>query len=378
MIIYTKEKGNNSGYILNNDDKTVTFEEGKYVVSASLAFYTELDEKTLFSKYNDYKRIFKGDLMTLYRTNKYDGIKYFIRKVINNRNFVFSFTSKTYVLAKILYFTIMGRQSYSSRPGYSLSFISDIARLKDDLTYPLLFTCKNMTDGNFKKLCKVILNCPYYLTDFHNILKREVQRIYWSTNFDKYLEELGKYNLNEKIYYDQYITGFNMANLVERFTSGLKNSSGNEVKFIHDTEYKYLDKVRLDLSFSKVEIEYIDKRQDNFLHIIDDLYSLLHHLINDCMEIVHNNQNYDNELFDLLSYLFIYTGQENIEFQIPNSTWSTMIGIVDLCNDCVSPFYKQNKIVDNVILAHYTRINEYLKNHFDDKRAFSVFKVRVT
>ena len=91
-----------------------------------------------------------------------------------------------------------------------------------------------------------------------------------------------------------------------------------------------------------------------------------------------NNQNYDNELFDLLSYLFIYTGQENIEFQIPNSTWSTMIGIVDLCNDCVSPFYKQNKIVDNVILAHYTRINEYLKNHFDDKRAFSVFKVRVT
>ena len=55
-----------------------------------------------------------------------------------------------------------------------------------------------------------------------------------------------------------------------------------------------------------------------------------------------------------------------------------MIGIVDLCNDCVSPFYKQNKIVDNVILAHYTRINEYLKNHFDDKRAFSVFKVRVT
>ena len=70
MIIYTKEKGNNSGYILNNDDKTVTFEEGEYVVSASLAFYTELDEKTLFSKYNDYKRIFKGDLMTLYRAKK--------------------------------------------------------------------------------------------------------------------------------------------------------------------------------------------------------------------------------------------------------------------------------------------------------------------
>ena len=70
MIIYTKEKGNNSGYILNNDDKTVTFEEGEYVVSASLAFYTELDEKTLFSKYNDYKRIFKRTFL-LYFLSKY-------------------------------------------------------------------------------------------------------------------------------------------------------------------------------------------------------------------------------------------------------------------------------------------------------------------
>ena len=54
-----------------------------------------------------------------------------------------------------------------------------------------------------------------------------------------------------------------------------------------------------------------------------------------------------------------------------------MMGIVDMCNESVSDFFKQNKMVDSVILAHYTRINEYLKNHFDDKRAFSVYKVRV-
>jgi hypothetical protein len=69
--------------------------------------------------------------------------------------------------------------------------------------------------------------------------------------------------------------------------------------------------------------------------------------------------------------------QENFEFQVPTSQWSTLMGITDLCNDSVSAFYKRNDIVDNTIAYHYTRINEYLKNHFDDKRAFAVFKNRV-
>ena len=377
MIVYTSEKGNKGFYTVDHNAKTVTFENSDYIISASLALYTETDEKLLTQAYFDFKRIFKGELMTLYRAKKYEGIKYYIRKVLNSRNFIFSFTNKPYILSKIAYFTFMGKQVYINRPGYSLSLISDLARMKDDFTYPFLFTCKNLNDTNLRAICKVILNCPFYLTDFHNILKRDIQRVYWNGGNDKFYEELGKYNLHDKEYFDQYITGFNMANIVERFTSGLKYSNGNEVRFIHADDYKYLDKVRLDLSFSKAEIEYKDKKQDNFLLLVDDLSNFVFSLVNDCMEIVNNNLSYNNELFDLLSYFFVHVSQQNMEFQIPNSIWSTMMGIVDMCNESVSDFFKQNKMVDSVILAHYTRINEYLKNHFDDKRAFSVYKVRL-
>lgn len=377
MIVYTSEKGNDDYYKLNHKDNTVSFDESEYIVSASILLFTELDEKLLISGYNDIKRIYRNDLTHLYRNKKLDGIKYFIKKVLNNRNFVLSITSKNYILSKILYFSFMGRQTYISRPGYSLSFISDLARMKDDFTYPLLFTCNNMNENNMKQICKVAMGCPYYLTDFHNIFKREVKKVLWSNVFDKVMSELGKYNLNKQYYYDQYMVGFNMANLVDRFTSGLKNSVGYDVMLIHDKSYKYDEKIRIDLGFSKANIIYKEKVSDIFLQFVNDISSFFNSLLKDCMHIVYNNKPYNNELFNIMSLIFKNINQENIEFQIPNSTWATLMGIVDMCNEDVSDFYKQNEMVDNVILAHYTRINEYLKNHFDDKRAFSIYKVRV-
>ena len=95
------------------------------------------------------------------------------------------------------------------------------------------------------------------------------------------------------------------------------------------------------------------------------------------MYIYDNNKSYDNEMFNLLSYVITKVNQENFEFQIPTSTWSALVGITDLCNDSVSSFFKSNRIVDDIIRLQYLRVNDYLRNHFDDKRAFSVFKNRV-
>ena len=377
MIIYTKEKGNHDTYEFDHDKKTVTFEKSDFLVSASIVLYTEQDEKLIVNRYNDFKRIFNSELVSLYKNRRWEGIKYFIRKVLNTHNFVFSITNKSYVLAKILFFTIMGRQTYISRPGYSLSLISDLAKMKDDLVYPLLFTCNNVSDSNFKKLLKVVLNCPYYLTEFHNILKQDVQQIYWGSKFDSYLAELTKYNLQDQKMYDNYIAGFNFSNLVERFTSGSKNANYLGIEFVHDTEYRFTKEVMFQLGFSNISLEYKDKKESTFLLLLDDLSKFFHMLINDCFDIVNNNRLYDNELFNILSYMITLVYQENFEFQIPTSQWSTLMGITDLCNDSVSAFYKRNDIVDNIIAYHYTRINEYLKNHFDDKRAFAVFKNRV-
>ena len=377
MIVYTKEKGNNEKYILDHENKKVIFPKGEHVVSAAVSIYTESDERLLIEKYNDFRRIFHQELISLYRTEKYDEIKFFLNKVLNNRNFVLSITSKTYIVAKILFISLMGKQSYMSRPGYSLSFISDLSRMKDELTYPLLFTCANPTDNNFKQVCKVVINCPYYLTDFHNFFKKDTHHIYWSNNYDKYIGEIEKYDLDDEMYFDQYITGFDFANMVQRLTSGLKFAYANEVKFIHDNEYEFDESVMEELSISKINIEYQEKKSHPFLLMVDDFVTFVYTLLKDCLEMVQNNKPYDHEKFNLLSMLFENINQENVEFQIPNSTWATLMGLIDLCNDRVSEFFKQNEIVDNIILLQYTRINEYLKNHFNDKRAFNVFKYRV-
>ena len=377
MIVYTKEKGNKEKYKLNHEDKLVIFPNGEHLVSASVAIYTETDERLLIEKYNDFRRIYHQELISLYRTEKYDGIKFFLHKVLNNRNFVLSITSKSYIVSKILYFTLVGRQSYISRPGYSLSFISDLARLKDDLTYPLLFTCANPTDNNFKQVCKAVINCPFYLTDFHNFLKRDTHHLYWTNHYEKYIAELEKYDLDDEMYFDQYVTGFDYANVVQRLTSGLKFASASEAKFIRDTEYQLDRSVMEELSIHKIALEYQEKKSHPFLIMVDDLASFVYTLLKDCLEMVHENKPYDHEKFNLLSMIFDNINQENVEFQIPNSTWATLMGLIDLCNERVSDYFKRNEVVDNIILMQYTRINEYLRNHSDDTRAFNVFKYRV-
>jgi hypothetical protein len=377
MIVYTKCKGNNEKYILDHDRKSVIFPSGEHIVSASVAVYTETDERLLIEKYNDFRRIYHQELISLYRTEKYEPIKYFLYRVLNSRNFVLSITSKYYVLSKMLYFIMVGRQAYMSRPGYSLSFISDLARMKDELIYPLLFTSANPSDNNFKVVLKNIINCPYYLTDFHNFFKKDVHRIYWTNHYENYIAELEKFDLDDEEYFDQYMTGYDFSNVVERLTSGLKFASASEVKFIHDTEYKYDKSVMKELSINKIHLEYQEKKSHPFLLLVDDLSTFVYTLLKDCLQIVYENKPYDNEKFNLLSMIFENINQENIEFQIPNSTWSTLVGLVDLCNVKVSEYFKQNEVVDNVIILKYTRINEYLKNHYNDKRAFNVFKYRV-
>ena len=377
MIVYTKEKGNDEKYIIDHEKKTITYPKGEHIVSASISIYTETDERLLIERFNEFRRIYHQELISLYRTEKYDGIKFFLHKVMNNRNFILSITSKTYIVAKILYFTLMGRQAYISRPGYSLSFISDLARMKDELTYPVLFTIANPTNNNFKQVCKTVINCPYYLTDFHNFFKKDTHHIYWSNNYDKYIAELEKYDLDDEMYFDQYVTGFDFANRVQRLTSGLKFAYANEVKFIRDKDYEYDKNVMEELLINKINLEYQEKKSHPLLLMVDDLATFVYTLLKDCLDMVHENKSYDHEKFNLLSLIFQNINQENVEFQIPNSTWSTLVGLIDLCNDKVSEFFKRNDIVDNIILMQYTRINEYLKNHSDDKRAFNVFKYRV-
>ena len=80
MIIYTKEKGYDCSYKLDHEKKLVNFKNSEYVISASLALYTEVDERLITNAYYDFRRIYKGDLMTLYRSRKLDGINYFIKK----------------------------------------------------------------------------------------------------------------------------------------------------------------------------------------------------------------------------------------------------------------------------------------------------------
>ena len=377
MIVYTKEYGNKDPYSIDRDKKSVKFPKGEHFVSASLAIFTETDEKQVLNSYNDFKRIYNSELNRLYRQGDFKAVRYFIRKVLNNRNFVLTLCGKSFILAKILYYVLMTKQGYLSRPGYSLSFISDIAKLKDDLTYPMLITARNPDQNNFKQLLKVVINAPYHLSDFHNILKKDTTHIYWTDNYESWIQEFTKYNLDNEEMCDHYLTGFCFANVVERFTTGLKNETKSQIKFFRDVEHRIPYKVGLELGFSARDIHYVEKKKEPFLILLEDVSKFFYMLISDCMYIYDNNKSYDNEMFNLLSYVITKVNQENFEFQIPTSTWSAIVGITDLCNDSVSSFFKSNRIVDDIIRLQYLRVNDYLRNHFDDKRAFSVFKNRV-
>ena len=96
------------------------------------------------------------------------------------------------------------------------------------------------------------------------------------------------------------------------------------------------------INFSNVV--YVDPKDSPYLHLVDELSHMFLMLINDCFDIVNNNRPYNNECFNLLSYILNCVYQENFEFQIPTSSWSTIVGIMDLCNESVSDYYKLNHV----------------------------------
>lgn len=378
MVIYTKEKGFGENIKLNKTDKSVDYVNGEYVINCSILTYTEEDKKNLERKYEDYKTIFKNrKIDDMYKENYKIAIDYFIKYFINERNFVFTINSKPYLLARILYDTLMGDRVFNARPGYSIGLVSDIARMKDEIVYPLLFTCKNLTYNNFRTIVKLVLNCPcYYFSDFHNILKDEVKKLYWSTIYDKQMAQLEAYGFNDDDYVEQYLTVSSLKPIVERFVVKGGSQAG-EVKIVHDKKYEYDKKMMYDLSINHIDLEYQSERKEPLLELADELASFFHSLFMDCLNLYRSNALYTDCHFTYLSNFLTLLTQGNVEFQMPVNEWAFLMGVMDLCNDQISDFYKDNKIVDNIILCHYTRLSEYLKNHSNDKKVFTVFKTRV-
>ena len=83
MIIYTKERGNKDEIKLNKKDRTVEFKNGEYLVSVSIAIYTEQDEKFIINKYNDYKRIFKSDLIIKPNFSAFSAVQTFQKRMVH-------------------------------------------------------------------------------------------------------------------------------------------------------------------------------------------------------------------------------------------------------------------------------------------------------
>lgn len=382
MELFVSEIGNSKDISIKKATKekreSVYYNGEEFLITASYAAFLNNDKKELVSNYEEFKRIF-GELKDVHERKDYDALNKFIIMILNNRNFHFTISSKPYLLAKLVYISLHGRNNYASN-GNATLYISDIARLKDEFVYPLLTACKSPTYDNFKKLLTALRDCPcYYLSDNRNTFKDDIRKLLWRKDFSVYEKQIYDLDLDDNKSMNQLFTLISLASLTSKWNinTEVEQFKINQLTVSHSSSYTYDQDKLIKMGVPFFNIEYKNKMKSEILCIIEDINYVFHYEFSKMIEIFRNNGDYDNVHFKFVSLFLRTVTQLNCEFQIPTNEWALLMGVMDLINSNVADFYHQSHVVDYLIVAHYTRVCEYLKNHGDELHASKVFKTRV-
>ena len=178
---------------------------------------------------------------------------------------------------------------------------------------------------------------------------------------------------------NQLFTLISLASLISKWNinTEVEQFKINQLTVSHSSSYTYDQDKLIKMGVPFFNIEYKNKMKSEILCIIEDINYVFHYEFSKMIEIFRNNGDYDNVHFKFVSLFLRTVTQLNCEFQIPTNEWALLMGVMDLINSNVADFYHQSHVVDYLIVAHYTRVCEYLKNHGDELHASKVFKTRV-
>ena len=385
MEIFLSEVGNyeNVTYRMNStnpDCPYVSFNGEEFLVNLAFLSYQEKDKKMLLHRYNIFKIIY-GDLRELYEQNKLNEVIRFIGMVLNDRNFHISIISKNFLLARLAYVSIHGRNNYASR-GNALLYISDMARMKEHFTYYLLDTCETHTTESFKKLLlKIRDEASYYIKDVSNVFKEDLTKLLWRKNYSTYAKSLYELYLDDSEEINQLATVMSLEPLVNRWNidTEIPEFKINNIKFVHSDKYGYDPDIIKKFYLPYLPFEYIKIEKSEELKLLEDITYIIQKEITKAIEILKSNKNYKDDLHLLFVATLMNTiTQSNFEFQIPINEWAGLISIMDLFTNDIGEFYKSTHVVDFLSLNYYKRTCDFLKNHPEDLNAARIFKIKIT
>lgn len=381
MEVYTSECGNTKGinYKMEKGEKrpTIYYNGEEYLITVGFTSFYDNDKKEFLENYDHFRRVY-GELSEVYERKDYNALSNFVALVLNNRNFIISVCSKPFMLAKITYVTLHGRNNYASR-GYATLLISDLTRLNDDFIYYLLTASKNRTYNSFKKLLECLRDCSYYISDFRNKFKQDITKLLWRKSETTYERDIYDLNLDSVTASNQLFSLISLASLTARWNTGGTNEDFmiNKVYMYHNDKYKYDQDKLIDIGVPYFNIEYIRREKEQIIQIIDDFTKILYAEFNRLIDVFRNNGNYENSHFKFISLIFNRVTQLNCEFQLPVNEVALIMSVMDLIKEKIGTYYHQRHVVDYLVISHYTRLSEYLKNHGDEISATKVLRTRV-
>ena len=151
----------------------------------------------------------------------------------------------------------------------------------------------------------------------------------------------------------------------------------NKVYMYHNDKYKYDQDKLIDIGVPYFNIEYIRREKEQIIQIIDDFTKILYAEFNRLIDVFRNNGNYEKSHFKFISLIFNRVTQLNCEFQLPVNEVALIMSVMDLIKEKIGTYYHQRHVVDYLVISHYTRLSEYLKNHGDEISATKVLRTRV-
>lgn len=382
MEIYVSECGNSKTITTRkneNDRHPYAHYNGEeFLISTAFVSFLESDKKRLLENYEFFKTV-HGPLMEAYEKKNYAALFEFIRIVINERNFHITLCSKPYMFAKIFYVLFHGRNHYSAA-GYSALYISDVAKLNEEFMYPFMTAVKNQNHISFKRLLEVIRDYPvYYVSEGRNKFKDDVKKLLWRKDYSIYEKQLYELKLSDSNNYNKLFTLIALATLMSKWNNStdVEAFKMNKIVMYHSDKYKYDQDKLIEMGVPYFNINYVKIEKNPILELIEDINKIVHSEFTKVIEIFRNNGDYKKDCFRFISKFFNSVTQANCEFQLPINEIATLMGIMDLVKDNIDDYYHDRRVIDFLIIAHYTRMSEYLKNHCEEKSATKIFRTRV-
>lgn len=342
MKLFIDEAGN-TGSI---DDKKgeLNYKEQRHFCLAAVVVNSKQEEKLLRRKYRKFKDKYLtggNELKGLLTRENNEALEYFIKELLNDRNFTVCCYDKKFYLASLLAGTILGPGVRIRFPAPYYTVIGALAHEDDDLYLNFCRLTKKPTVDSVHELLTYLKDYPYRYLSPGNIFVYAVEAALKEGVEDSFIEDflqVGSFS-NPKFANLVNLTALGEMCNELMLTNGL---TVEQLEIVHDETHGIEVILKEEMAHVGLNVEFHRSIDDDLVQFADNVAGLLYKVMNHAVHCWESGTEWRKENEWLLmvgARIMQKIGVTNIRFKMSVQNWALMRCVIDM----FGPGYAKSK-----------------------------------